>query len=511
MLKLFKVSPRRAGESNVFPPASFPFGVSTRRRLGNPWPAKGLPAAPHSSRLNFRQLYRINGNVSGGGCESPARHRNRWWIRTACDPPVPGVRLPNRRLGASMTLRKRDPVPFWRRRSGMENWRKDLNLNHPKKDTVPGIYLPQLGYATGEGTILEWLVTEGGAVKAGEALAEVAMEKTVHLVTAAGDGILLKVLAPAGAIVPEGEPIGWIGKQGDAVPPLRCRIVGWEPDIAPPPDGLEALLIDGTVAGGTVAGGAVGGGVTHSASGDAMAAPIEDTPSVPLEVFGSQHRKFLRGQLRRVTAQRMARSWVEAPKVDLFAEVEFTRAEAHRAALKAQGQAPPSYNVYIAHAVVKAFLDLPEYNIQYIGGKTAPVEGIHVGMAVALGDNLVTVSLKHLEQAGLLEIQKRFQVLIRKALRSSLTRDELYRSSLTITNLGEFDVTAFTALINPPEAFILAIGKVEPRAVVRDGVVVPAVMCTFCLSFDHRAVDGAPASRLLQRIKSHMESDPGPL
>ena len=430
-----------------------------------------------------------------------------------------------------MTLRKRDPVPFRRRRSGMENWRKDLNLNHPKKDTVPGIYLPQLGYATGEGTILEWLVTEGGAVKAGEALAEVAMEKTVHLVTAAGDGILLKVLAPAGAIVPEGEPIGWIGKQGDAVPPLRCRIVGWEPDIAPPPDGLEALLIDGavaggavaggavaggtvaggTVAGGTVAGGAVGGGVTHSASGDAMAAPIEDTPSVPLEVFGSQHRKFLRGQLRRVTAQRMARSWVEAPKVDLFAEVEFTRAEAHRAALKAQGQAPPSYNVYIAHAVVKAFLDLPEYNIQYIGGKTAPVEGIHVGMAVALGDNLVTVSLKHLEQAGLLEIQKRFQVLIRKALRSSLTRDELYRSSLTITNLGEFDVTAFTALINPPEAFILAIGKVEPRAVVRDGVVVPAVMCTFCLSFDHRAVDGAPASRLLQRIKSHMESDPGPL
>ena len=121
------------------------------------------------------------------------------------------------------------------------------------------------------------------------------------------------------------------------------------------------------------------------------------------------------------------------------------------------------------------------------------------------------VSTEHLEKAGLFEIQKRFKGLIRKALRSSLTRDELFRSSLTITNLGEFDVTAFTALINPPEAFILAIGKVEQRPVVRDGAVVPAVMCTFCLSFDHRAVDGAPASRLLQRIKSHMESEPGPL
>ena len=88
---------------------------------------------------------------------------------------------------------------------------------------MPGIYLPQLGYATGEGTILEWLVTEGDAVKGGEPLAEVAMEKTVHLVTAPGDGVLLKVLAPAGAIVPEGEPIGWSGKQGDVLPPLRCH------------------------------------------------------------------------------------------------------------------------------------------------------------------------------------------------------------------------------------------------------------------------------------------------
>ena len=385
----------------------------------------------------------------------------------------------------------------------MERWRKDINSYHLKKDTVSGIYLPRLGYATGEGTILEWLVTEGGAVKAGEALAEVAMEKTVHLVTATGDGMLLKVLAPAGAIVPEGEPIGWIGKQGETVPPLRCRIVGWEADIAPPPGDLEAMLLEGAVTDGA--------GTNDAASGITVEPPLEDTPSVPLEVYGKRHRTFLRGQLRRVTSQRMARSWVEAPKVDLFAEVDFTRAEAHRATLKSRGEAPPSYNVYIAHAVVKAFLDLPEYNFQYIGGESMPVEGVHVGMAVALGDNLVTVSLKHLEKAGLFEIQKRFKVLIRKALRSSLTRDELYRSSLTITNLGEFDVTAFTALINPPEAFILAIGKVEQRPVVRDGAVVPAVMCTFCLSFDHRAVDGAPASRLLQRIKSHMESEPGPL
>lgn len=374
---------------------------------------------------------------------------------------------------------------------------------------MPGIYLPRLGYATGEGTILAWLVAEGGAVKAGEALVEIAMEKTVHLITAAGDGILLKTLAPAGAIVPEGEPIGWIGKQGEAVPPLRCRIVGWEPEIAPPPDDLEEWALNGAMTKEIPAGGALPDGSADG--GKAGEKPVEDAPSVPLEVFEPHHRNFLRGQLRRVIGQRMARSWVEAPKVDLFAEVDLTRAAAHRSALKTQGEAAPSYNVYIAHAVVKAFLDLPEYNFHYSGGKSVPVEGIHVGMAVAVGDNLVTVSIKNLEQAGLLEIQKRFKGLIRKALRMSLTREDLYRSSLTITNLGEFDVTAFTALINPPEVYILAIGKVEQRPVVREGAVVPAVMCTFCLSFDHRAVDGAPASRLLQRIKSHMESEPGPL
>jgi pyruvate dehydrogenase E2 component (dihydrolipoamide acetyltransferase) len=244
----------------------------------------------------------------------------------------------------------------------------------------------------------------------------------------------------------------------------------------------------------------------------AQAADAPATPEAPPpRDFSAQHRGVLRHQLRRVTAQRMARSWVEAPKVDLFAEVDFSRVEAHRQALKARGEEAPSYNMYIAHGVVKAFEELPAFNFHLMDGVAVPLDGIHVGMAVSVGDNLLTVSLKHLGGVGLLEIARRFKGLIRKALRMSLTRDELYASSLTVTNLGEYDVTAFTAVLNPPETFILAIGKVEPRAVVRDGQVVAAPMCTFCLSFDHRAVDGAPASRLLQCIKRHMEAEPGPL
>jgi pyruvate dehydrogenase E2 component (dihydrolipoamide acetyltransferase) len=356
---------------------------------------------------------------------------------------------------------------------------------------VPAIVLPQLGYATREGTVLEWLKAVDEAVQVGEPVVEVAMEKTVHVLTAEVAGVVLAAWAPAGAIVPEGETIGWIGQPGERVPSSTCRIVGWEPEVAPPPVNLSQIL-----------------GPPPAAYGPRQLRP---EGAEPPQDFTARHRGLLRHQLRRVTAQRMARSWVESPKVDLFADVDFSRVDAHRKLLKAEGKEAPSYNVYIAHGVVKAFQDLPGFNFHLIDGDVVPLEGIHVGMAVALGDNLLTVSLKDLAGVGLLEVQRRFKGLIRKALRMSLAREELYASSLTITNLGEFDVSAFTAIINPPETFILAIGKVEERAVVREGAVVPAPMCTFCLSFDHKAVDGAPASRLLQRIKQHVEAEPGPL
>ncbi|HKI98491.1 MAG TPA: 2-oxo acid dehydrogenase subunit E2 [bacterium] len=356
---------------------------------------------------------------------------------------------------------------------------------------MPAILLPNLGYGTREGTVLQWLKPLGQPVTAGEALVEVSMEKTVHVLEAGADGVLLAVWAPEGAIVPEGERLGWIGRKGETAPAGGCRIVGWESEVAPPPPNLSALLAVPPETFGP-----------RQLQDDAAPAPAE---------FTARQRGLLRHQLRRVTAQRMARSWVGSPKVDLFAEVDFSQVEAHRKALKADGKEAPSYNVYIAHGVVKAFQELPGFNFHLIDGDVVPLEGIHVGMAVALGDNLITVSMKNLADAGLLEIQRRFKGLIRKALRMTLSREELYASSLTITNLGEFDVTAFTAVLNPPETFILAVGKVEERAVVRDGRVVAAPMCTFCLSFDHKAVDGAPASRLLQRIKQHVEAEPGPL
>jgi pyruvate/2-oxoglutarate dehydrogenase complex dihydrolipoamide acyltransferase (E2) component len=340
---------------------------------------------------------------------------------------------------------------------------------------VADIILPSLGFAVREATVLRWLKAPGDGVAAGDDLVEVASEKTIHVLCAAEGGTLLAHYALPGAIVEEGQPLGYIGRAGESAPPRSPRIVGWEAEVAPPPAGFRPAPA------------AAGGAAAH--------AP---------ETFQKSAREVSKRQIRRVTGQRMAASWA-APKVDLFTDVDFTRVVAHREALKQSGADAPSYNMYIAHAAVRAFEDLPHLNRQWRGGESVPVDGIHVGVAVAQGENLVTVSMKNLAGLALEELQRRFKGLIRKALGMTLTREELYGSSLTITNLGEFDVTGFTAILNPPEIFILAIGALQERPAVRNGQIVPRWQCTFCLSFDHRAVDGGPAARLLQRIKHHLE------
>lgn len=345
------------------------------------------------------------------------------------------------------------------------------------------IELPHLGYATAEGTVLRWLKSVGESVAVGEPLVDLASEKAIQVLAALETGTLLAIYAPPGAVVAEGEALGWIGAAGTAAPALRPRILDWEEDIAPRPPGFEPAVRPRKV------------------DPAALARPAGAPPRA--------ERDFLRRQLRKVTAQRMAASWREAPKVDLFADVDFGAVMAHRAMLKHAGQEAPSYNVYIAHAVVRAFKDFPELNRHWVGERCVPLDGIHVGIAVASGESLMTVSMKHLDGLGLLDLQRQFKGLLKKALGMSLAREELYGSSLTVTNLGEWDITTFTAVLNPPEIFILAIGKLEERAVVRNGAVTVVPQSTFCLSFDHRGVDGAPASRLLQRIKQHLESYPG--
>ena len=349
---------------------------------------------------------------------------------------------------------------------------------------MPGVLFPQLGFATAEGTILHWLCEVGEDVVAGAHLVEVASEKAVNVVVAPVGGTLLAIYAPPGAIVPEGETLGWIGQPGEQAPQVETRWLGWEGEIAEPPADLIQRM-----------------GEPKSRKA-ATGAP----PAQPPEQVNKRYRGVLKKQLRETAGLRMAVSWVDKPKVDLFAEINFSRVVAHREAEKRAGRQPPPFNVYIAHAAVKAFEEFPELNRTWTEDRAVPMEQINVGVAVALEESLLTVSMKDLAGLSLREVERRYRSLIRKAIGMNLKHEELYGNSLTVTNLGEFEIYAFSPIINPPDIYILGIGELKDRVLVVDGEIAVAPVSYFCLSFDHRAVDGAPASRLMRSIKKNLEN-----
>lgn len=345
---------------------------------------------------------------------------------------------------------------------------------------MPGVIVPHLGFATDEVTIVHWHKTVGDSVTAGEPLVDIAAEKAVSMVEAEASGTLLAAYAPVGAVVAEGSTIGWVGAVGEQPPEGSLEVVGWEEELAPPPPEFRHFI-------------------QSRPHGGAPPAPAAGRPS------RKRLKSFLSRARRKITAQRMARSWVAAPKVDLLAEIDFSRVVAHRERLKAGGVDAPSFNVYIAHAVVRAFEEMPELNVNWIDDRAVPLDGIHVGVAVSMDDTLMTISMKDIGGQPLEEIQRRFRGLIKKAVGMTLKREEMYGNSLTVTNLGEFEITAFTPILNPPEIFILGIGKLADRVVPKNGEIAIVPMSQFFLSFDHRGVDGAPASRLLRQIKYHLE------
>ncbi|MDH4120865.1 MAG: 2-oxo acid dehydrogenase subunit E2 [Deltaproteobacteria bacterium] len=335
---------------------------------------------------------------------------------------------------------------------------------------MSAVLFPHLGLAVDQGTILAWIKQPGQPVKPGEELVELALEKAVNVITAEEEGVLLAVYAPPGAVVAQGETLGWIGQAHETPPHHRPVLLGWAEDVAPPPEASGAV-------------------------------PTFRPGSLP----GKQTRQLLKNQLRETTAHRMAHSW-QAPKVDLFQDVDFTGAVAHRQALKAQGREAPSYNLYLAQAVTLAFQEFPQLNLHWTGSKAQAVEGVHIGLAVALEEGLLTVSLRNTAGVDLEELQRKFKAQMRKALGMTLAPEDMFGNSLTITNLGETGITAFAALLNPPEVFILSVGALEERPVVRDGAVTVRTMATLGLSFDHRAVDGQPAAKLLAAIRRNLEN-----
>jgi pyruvate dehydrogenase E2 component (dihydrolipoamide acetyltransferase) len=232
-------------------------------------------------------------------------------------------------------------------------------------------------------------------------------------------------------------------------------------------------------------------------------APAGETPvaeSVPLT------------GMRRIIAERMAASHTATARVTLVTEADATALVEAREQLKAsvteEWGFAPGYNDLLGLVVARALGEFPYMNARLSADGTAieRLPGVNLGLAVDTERGLLVPVIRDADRKGLRAIASEFRALVERARLGRSLPDDLSGGTFTITNLGMYDVDAFTPIINLPEAAILGVGRIQPKAVVREGQIVARQMWTLSLTFDHRLVDGAPAARFLQRIKQLVEN-----
>lgn len=226
--------------------------------------------------------------------------------------------------------------------------------------------------------------------------------------------------------------------------------------------------------------------------------PVIPEPSSPVPLEG----------MRKVIAERLGKSWNERPQANLTTEVDaslFVKARKQINQELSKKGVKISYNTLFVKLVAQAISEFPYMNVTLLPEGLLQQTRINIGLAVDTERGLMVPVVKDAVYKNFECIQKELDAVIQKTLDGSASWDDLTGGSFTITNLGAFEIDAFSPIINPPECAILGIGRIQQKPVVVDGQIVVREMMALSISFDHRLVDGAPAARFLQRIKQFIE------
>lgn len=225
-------------------------------------------------------------------------------------------------------------------------------------------------------------------------------------------------------------------------------------------------------------------------------APVE--PAVPEPLIG----------LRKVIAERLSKSWNERPQANLTTEVDaslFVKARVQINQELSKKEIKISYNTLLIKLVAQSIREFPYMNVSFLPEGLQQHNQVNVGLAVDTPRGLMVPVVRDADHKNFECIQQDLDAVIQRTLAGTATWEDVTGGTFTITNLGAFDIDAFTPLINPPESAILGIGRIHEKPVVVDGHIVVREMMSLSISFDHRLVDGAPAARFLQRVKQFIE------
>jgi pyruvate dehydrogenase E2 component (dihydrolipoamide acetyltransferase) len=416
------------------------------------------------------------------------------------------------------------------------------------------IRMPRLSDTMEEGNIVAWLKKEGDKVKSGDVLAEVETDKATMELESYFDGYLLYVGVPSGNVAVDGiiaiigqKDEDWkslldsqssdskVEKKDDSkvIEVKQTEIVFTEkvtePAIAETSSSIVAESNSRVKASPLAKSIALQSGiniaeVTPSSEGGriikadvenylvnptvkAVAASIAPTTTPALLASNSvSYGDMPVTQMRKVIAKRLSESLFTAPHFYLTIEIDMDNAISARNEINSDGGVKISFNDFVVKSCASALRKHPMINSSWMGDKIVVHQNINIGVAVAVTDGLLVPVINNADQKSLSNINSEVKVLAGKAKDKKLQPQEMSGNTFTISNLGMFDIEQFTAIINTPDACILAVGSIVTKPVVKNGQIVVGNTMKVTLSCDHRVVDGATAAQFLQTLKTILEN-----
>ena len=417
------------------------------------------------------------------------------------------------------------------------------------------ILMPALSPTMTEGTLARWLKKEGETIKAGDVIAEIETDKATMEVEAVDEGVLGKILVAAGSEnVAVNAPIAILVEPGEAVPdsapaaPAPKPAAAPEPVAAPAPAaaapaapaaettghgprvfasplarrmaqqaGIDLATLKGSGPNGRIVKADIDAarGSAPEAAAPAPKAPAAASPAqaaaAPAAPITAPHDAIPHSSMRKVIAKRLQAAKQTIPHFYLSMDVELDALLKLRAELNAQspkegpGAFKLSVNDLIIKAVAVALRRVPAANASFTEEAMIRYHDVDISVAVAIPDGLITPIIRKADQKGLAAISNEMKDLAARAKAGKLKPDEFQGGSFSISNLGMYGISSFSAIINPPQGGILAIGAGEKRPVVKGEQIAIATMMTVTLSCDHRVVDGAVGAEFLAAFKSIVE------
>lgn len=417
------------------------------------------------------------------------------------------------------------------------------------------VEMPKMGDSMEEGKILRWLKKEGDPVKKGEPLAEVETDKVNIEIEAFASGILRKIVVPEGSSALIGAEIALIGAADEplpgsdgsangagtqktptaqaqpfsnqqsgkeSVPPGKATAVAPAPAI-PTGQGSRVFISplarrlaeEHQVNYATLQGTGPNGRIIRmdiEAALVRLQATAIPTPEPISAFFAAEEvvEEVPLTAMRRTIARRLSQSMQTAPHFYVTSVIDAEKLAALRQQINAYTATDPtpikvSFNDLIVKAVARALVHMPQVNVSFAEDRLLLKKQVHIGVAVALDQGLIVPVLRNADQRSILDIARETRRLAEAAREGKLRPEDFNGGTFTVSNLGMYDVESFTAVINPPESAILAIGSITPTPVVVEGQVVVRNRMKVTLSSDHRAIDGAIAARFLQEVKRLLE------